>query len=51
MLDFVKSMRENSWVGLEIFTVAISFLLGILDLILIFVWDLFAITLFYFLMR
>lgn len=47
-LDFVKGMRENLWISLKIFTVTIPFLLDIFGLILIFIWDLSATTLFFF---
>lgn len=30
MVDFVKGMRENSWISLKIFTLIIPFLLGML---------------------
>lgn len=40
MLDFVKGVRENSWIRLEIFTAVFPFLWGILGLILAFIWDL-----------
>lgn len=40
MLDFVKGVRENSWISLEIFTSIFPFLWGILGLILAFIWDL-----------
>lgn len=48
MPDFVKSMRENSWISLEIFTAIFPFLLGILGLILAFIWDLSVTTLAFF---
>lgn len=40
MLDFVKGMRENSCLSVKVFTVTILFLLGMLGLILVFIWDL-----------
>lgn len=38
MLDLVKGTRDDFWISLETFAVIIPFLLGILGLILIFLW-------------